>query len=109
MNQLKWIVVSTAFLLTIPSVIVYGQNGTKQQEAASKINIETLPCRYLLKLRDKDKEATMVYFHGFVSGKNNQLTVDVVKLEDISDKVIDHCIDNPNDSLLKIFERYRNN
>ena len=108
MNQLKWIVLSTAFLLSIPSVVVYGQNESKQ-ENASMINAGTLACRALLKQNDSDQEATLAYYHGFMSGKNNELTVDVVKLGDISDQVIDYCIDNPNDPLLKIFERYRNN
>ena len=108
MNQLRWIVVSTAFLITIPSVVVYGQNEPKQEDA-SMVNTETLACRALLKLGDSDKEATLSYFHGFMSGKDNKLTVDVGKLGDISDQVIDYCIDNPDDPLFKVFERYRSN
>ena len=109
MNQFKWIaVVSTAFLLSIPSVSVYGQNGAKQEDT-STIDAGNLACRYLLKLDDSDREATMAYYHGFMSGKNDQLIVDVTKLGDISEKVIEHCIDNPNDSLLTVFEQYQKN
>ncbi|MDJ0650575.1 MAG: HdeA/HdeB family chaperone [Xenococcaceae cyanobacterium MO_188.B19] len=107
MNQLKWIaVLSTAFLFNIPSISVYGQNGTKE-ENSSMINAATISCRKLLKLEDSDKEATIAYFHGFISGKKNELMVDVDKLGDISEKVVDRCIDRPNDSLLSVFERYR--
>ena len=107
MNQFKWIaVVSTAFLLSLPSVPVYGQNGTKQEDP-STIDAGTLACRYLLKLNDSDREATMAYYQGFMSGKKNDLIVDVARLGNISDRVIDHCIDNPNDSLITVFEQYR--
>ncbi len=108
MNQFKWIFVSTACLLSISSVAVYSQNGS-QQEDASNINLENIACRNLVKLGDTDQEATMAYVHGFLSGKNNELTVDVVKLGDVSEKAFDYCIDNPDDSLLSVFEQYRNN
>ncbi len=109
MNQLKWIaVVSTAFLLSIPAISVYGQNGTKQEDS-SMIDAASINCRELLKLEDSDQEATIAYFHGFISGKKNQLEVDVDKLGDVSDKVIDRCIGRPNDSVLSLFERYRRN
>ena len=106
MNQLKWIVMSTAFLLSISPVVVYGQNESKQENDQT-IDLETLACRSLLKQSDSDQEATLSFFHGFMSGKNSESTVNVVKLADISEKVFDHCVDNPNDSLLSIFEQYQ--
>jgi hypothetical protein len=62
----------------------------------------------LLKQGDADKEATIAYFHGFMSGKNNELTADTLALGETSDQIIEHCIDNPDDSLLQVFEQYRN-
>ncbi|MDJ0747535.1 MAG: HdeA/HdeB family chaperone [Xenococcaceae cyanobacterium MO_167.B27] len=110
MNQLKWIaVLSTAFLFSIPSVSVYGQNGTKQENDSTRVNLESLDCRYLLKLPGEDKEATMIYLHGFMSGKNSELIVDVEKLSEASEKIIDRCINRPNESLLRVFERYHSN
>ncbi len=109
MNQLKWIaVVSTAFLFSIPTISVYGQNGTKQEDS-SMIDTASISCRELLKLEDSDKQATMAYLHGFISGQKNELKVDVDKLREISDQVIERCIDRPNDSVLSLFERYRRN
>jgi hypothetical protein len=61
----------------------------------------------LLKLNDSEQEAAIMFFHGYISGKNGELTVDVSALGEVSDKVIDHCIDNPNDFLLNVFEQYR--
>ena len=106
MNQFKWVVVSTAFLLSISPLVAYGQNESKQDND-SKIDIETVACRNLLKESDSDQEATISFFHGFISGKNDESTVDVLELADISEKVFDHCVDNPDDSLLSIFEEYQ--
>ena len=108
MNQLKYVIATTALVLSIPSLSVYGQSGSNQLDA-STVDIATLDCRELLKLNDSDKEATLSYYHGYLSGKNNQLTVDVVKLGEISDQVIDYCIDNPNEPLLTVFEQNLNN
>lgn len=108
MNQLKWISLSTAFLLGIPAMNVYGQSDSII-ETASTINIATLECRELLKLNDSDKEATLSYFHGYLHGTKNELTVDVVQLGEVSDQIVDHCIDNSSDSLLKVFEQYLSN
>ncbi len=102
MNQLKYVIATTAFLLSVPSLSVYSQ------EDASVIDIAALDCRELLKLNDSDKEATLSYYHGYVSGKNNQLSVDVIELGEISDQVIDSCIDNPNEPLLTLFEQELN-
>ena len=108
MNQLKCIFATTAILLSIPAQNVYGQNQSSSLDAA-QIDIAKLDCRELLKLNDTDKEATLSFYHGFLSGKNNTLIVDVVKLGEISDRVIDHCIDNPNDPLLSAFEQKLSN
>ena len=110
MNQLKFIVAATAFLLSIPCLGVYGQSEMgAASESASMVDIASVDCRELLKLNDSDKEATISYYHGFFSGKNNKLVVDVLKLGEISEQVIDYCIGNPNDSLLSVFEQKLNN
>ena len=108
MNKLKWIFLSTAFLLGIPSMNVYGQSESVI-ENASIINIATLNCRDLLRLEDKDQEATLAYFHGFLKGKENELIVDVVQSGEVSDQVMDHCIENSGDFILTVFEQYFNN
>ena len=108
MNKLKYVITTTVFLLSIPALSVYGQNESNQLNA-STVDISTLDCRELLKLNDTDKEATLAYYHGYLSGKNNELTVDVIKLGEVSDQVIDYCIDNPNEPLLTVFEKNLNN
>lgn len=102
----KRIILSTAMILTITNTVVYAQDKPMQDDP-SIVELKNLPCRRLLKLNDSDKEAAIMFFHGYISGKNSELTVDVPALSEVSDKVIDHCIDNPNDKLLSTFEQYR--
>ena len=104
MNKVYWIVVSTALVLGIPNIGVYAQNNTI---AESYVDLKTMACQNLLKLNDRDQEATIMFFHGYITGKNQELTVDTSALGRVSDKVIDHCIYNPDDDLLSVFEKYR--
>ncbi len=100
-SKVYWMVVSAAVVLGITNIGVYAQNDT------STVELKTVACRRLLKLNDSEKEAAIMFFHGYISGKNSELTADVPALSKITDKVIDHCIDNPNDALLSVFEKYR--
>jgi hypothetical protein len=106
-NQFQWIVASTVMVLSMSNVSVYAQNEP-QPENSSNINLESITCRSLLRQGDADREATIAYFHGFMSGKNNELSADTLALGETSDQIIEHCIDNPDDSLLQVFEQYRN-
>jgi hypothetical protein len=93
-------------MLSMTNTAVYAQDKPMQDDT-SIVELKNLPCRKLLKLNDSEKEAAIIFFHGYISGKKSELTVDVPALSEVSDKVIDHCIDNPNDQLLSTFEQYR--
>lgn len=100
------IILSMALVLGMTNIPVNAQDK-QMQDDNSTIELKSLACRRLLKLNDSEKEAAIMFFHGYISGKKSELTVDVPALGEISDKVIDHCIDNPNDFLLTVFEQYR--
>jgi hypothetical protein len=106
MNKGYRIILSMALVLGITNIPVEAQ-AQPMRDDKSNIELKSISCRRLLKLNDSDKEATLVFFHGYMSGKKSELTVDVPALSEVSDKVIDHCIDNPNDFLLTVFEEYR--
>ena len=105
-NKVYKIILSTALVLGISNITVKAENKPMQDDN-SMIELKSLACRRLLKLNDSEKEAAIMFFHGYISGQKSELTVDVPALSKISDQVIDHCIDNPNDSLLSLFEQYR--
>jgi hypothetical protein len=69
--------------------------------------LNDLDCRTLLRLSGDERAFTILYMHGFISGKTNQLLLPADELAATTDKIIDHCIDKPNDKLLAVFEQYR--
>ena len=100
------IILSTALVLGMTDIAVRAQDRPIEDET-STVELKTIACRRLLKLNDSEKEAAIMFLHGYISGKKRELIVNVPALSEISDKVIDHCIDNPNDFLLSVFEQYR--
>jgi len=75
--------------------------------APSDAGIDQLDCRTLLRLGGDERAYTLLYFHGFVSGKNNQTRLEVQEMAMATDQVVEHCIDHPKENLLPVFEKYR--
>ncbi|MDJ0509985.1 MAG: HdeA family protein [Crocosphaera sp.] len=73
----------------------------------TKVDLNKISCRELLKMPGKDKELTLVFFHGLMTAKNNQMVIDRIALREATDKITDDCIDNPNLMLMTVFDRYR--
>lgn len=69
--------------------------------------IGELDCRTLLRLGGEERDFTILYFHGFVSGRSNLQLLPVQELAEATDKVIEHCIDKPGDKVLAVFEQVR--
>lgn len=71
------------------------------------VDLKTQDCRTLLRMSGSERDFTLVFYHGFMSGKKNDTNFNGPELAKITDQIIDHCIDNPNDGLLKVFETMR--
>ena len=74
---------------------------------AKEAGIDQLECRTLLRLGGDERAYTLIYYHGFVSGNLNQLQFDVQTMAEVTDRVVDHCIDHPGDKLLPVFQKQR--
>lgn len=72
-----------------------------------QVPISELDCRTLLRLGGEERDFTIIYFHGFVSGRSNLQVLPVQELAEATDKVIERCIDKPGDKLLAVFEQVR--
>ncbi len=75
--------------------------------APREAGIDQLECRTLLRLGGEERAYTLLYYHGFVSGRMNQMSLDPLTMAEATDRVVDHCIDHPDDKLLPVFEKYR--
>jgi len=99
------------FLLLAATILV-GEISTipasaqEEVEEADQVDITTMDCRTVLKMDDNEQEYTMVFYHGYVTGKNDEKVI-ARNLAEITDKVIEYCIDNPESTMLSAFEKHR--
>jgi hypothetical protein len=99
MNAIKWSVSA--------AVVVIASTVATPAAAQREPGLDQLDCRTLLKLGGDERDYTLLYLHGFVSGKNGELNVPAQALAEATDRVIEHCIDRPGDKLLQVFEQMR--
>ena len=101
----------TAFITaSIGVMVVAGSSPAFSQEKSKEwtsIDLNTLDCRTYLKMTSDERQTTVAFYHGFVSGMKKEMTVDVPAMAEISDKVLDQCIDKPGEVLLKVFQENR--
>jgi hypothetical protein len=101
---------ATVFGLAI-SLCMLASGGAHAQDAnqgeADNIQIDNLTCREMLKMDGDERKFTLIFLHGFVSGKKSDLLFDGSALADATDVILDNCIDSPDDSLLAVFEKAR--
>ena len=79
----------------------------QDEDMAGKIDLETLDCRTMLKMENEARDFTLIFFHGLISRKKSEMIFDGPALTEVTEKVLDHCIDNPSDTLLATFEALR--
>ncbi|MDJ0843742.1 HdeA/HdeB family chaperone [Crocosphaera sp.] len=79
----------------------------QEKPEETKVELNKISCRELLKMPGKDKELTLVFFHGLMTAKNEQMVVDRIALREATNKITDYCIDNPSSMLMTAFDRYR--
>lgn len=62
-------------------------------------------CKDVMRLSGEDREIALALVHGYVLGKKGTTKYDVETLAQITDRFIDHCLDNPKDNALAAFEK----
>lgn len=102
--------ITAALLFTLgavasPAALAQAKPGAPAAQKSPALN--ELDCRTLLKLDGEERAYTLVYYHGFVSGRLNQLELATEAMAMATDRIIDHCIDKPADKVLSVFEQVR--
>ncbi len=100
-------ILSLLLLTTIFSQSSILNSLAQENSEDTKVELNKISCRELLKMPGKDKELTLVFFHGLMTAKNNQMIIDRIALREATDKITDDCIDNPNLMLMTVFDKYR--
>uniref|UniRef100_B8HR08 Uncharacterized protein n=1 Tax=Cyanothece sp. (strain PCC 7425 / ATCC 29141) TaxID=395961 RepID=B8HR08_CYAP4 len=101
-------ILSIVALLTLMgegfSPAAYGQNRIKSTEV---ITLTEINCREFLKMDSDEQDLMLTFLHGFINGKTNQTTIDVPKLTQASDAIVDYCISNPQTILISVVDQIR--
>ena len=71
------------------------------------LDIQTIDCRTMLKMDNEEQEFTLIYFHGFKSGRDGEMVFNGPEFRAATNEIMDYCIDNPAESLMKAFEQKR--
>lgn len=97
---------SNILRLVATGLMLSAFSGPTFAQEPTTVEIEKVTCRDLLLMYD-DQEATLVFFHGFMSGKKGEMLYDDKGLTESTDKILEHCVDNPAVSVLSVFEKFR--
>ena len=62
-------------------------------------------CKDVMRLSGQDRDVALALAHGYVLGKKGTTKFEIDRLALITDKFIDHCLDNPKDNALAAFEK----
>ena len=62
-------------------------------------------CKDVMRLSGQDRDVALALAHGYVLGKKGTTKYEIDKLAAITDKFIDHCLDNPKENALAAFEK----
>ena len=88
------------------AAMCYTGNDSIAAEPAKKDvrDLKALTCKDVMRLSGDDRSIALAFAHGYVLGKKGRTQYDVEALSQITDKFIDHCLDNPKDNALASFE-----
>jgi hypothetical protein len=89
--------------LVVFAIGLFGAVAFAQNKINPVVDLNTLDCRTFLKLDSDHRNDVLMFYHGYISGQKNETVVNVDKLAQATDKVMDYCIDKPADTLLKSF------
>jgi len=66
-----------------------------------------LDCRTFLQMEGENRDNTVLFLHGYVSGQAKQAKIELAPISEATDRIINQCIDKPSDNLLSVFTRNR--
>lgn len=99
-------ILALAMLFAESAVLrIYGQDNTTPNSYS--VDFSKIDCSTLLKMDGDERDYTVIFFQGFMSGRNNNMIVDESVFAKATDNVIDYCVNHPEDTVISVFEKYR--
>jgi len=87
------------------SMLLFGGSTTFAEEKPGPNDMNDYLCKDVMRMSGSDRENTLAFVHGYRLGKKNTTQFQVDELTALTDKFIEHCLDNPNDKALAAFEK----
>lgn len=99
LNLICGAVVASAFLSAAATA--------QRTPAMSTVDLTSLDCRTFLQMEGDNRNNTLLFLHGYVSGQAKQIRIELAPIADSTDRIVNQCIDRPTDNLLAVFTRNR--
>jgi hypothetical protein len=97
---------SHRFLIaTAALALLLGTAAALAEEASTKKDLNEYQCKDVMRLSGSEREVSLALVHGYRLGKMGTTELDVEVLSNLTDRFIEHCLDNPNDNALAAFEK----
>lgn len=89
----------------LASVLLVSTTAVLAEEESTQKNLNDFVCKDVMRLSGSERDNTLALAHGYRLGKMNTTTYEIEVLSDLTDRFIDHCLNNPNDKALAAFEK----
>jgi len=92
----------------VTAAVLAGGSAIAAEEPSIQKDLTGFTCKDVMRLSGSERENALAFVHGYRLGKMNTTQYEIEALAAITDKFIDHCLDNPNDNALATFEKIGN-
>ena len=93
--------------VTVVSAPFFAGSAAFAEESKPQ-DLSSYACKDVMRMSGVERDLSLAFVHGYRLGKINTTRYEVDALAAITDKFIDHCLDNPNDKALAAFEKIGN-
>ncbi len=90
---------------SVTSMLLIGTTVALAEEVSTQKDLTDFVCKDIMRLSGSERENTLALAHGYRLGKMNTTKYEIEVLSDLTDRFIDHCLDNPSDKALAAFEK----
>lgn len=74
---------------------------------APTFDMKAVTCKELMLSNSENQELMMSLFQGFFNGQKNETLLNINQLAKVTDEIKNYCLENPNQTLMSAFEKYR--
>ena len=89
----------------VTAALFVGGSAIAAEEPSTQKDLTGFACKDVMRLSGSERENSLAFVHGYRLGKMGTTQYEIEALAAITDKFIDHCLDNPNDNALAAFEK----